>query len=341
MAFTLKDIADELGVSSSLVSQVLNGKAKEHRIKSETVSLVLKKAKEMGYVPNQVARGLRLKRSRNIALITPDLANPFFAALTKIIQNELRKKGYNLMICGTNDDTTVEKNEIELLKAKGVDGLIIIPVGSEYKHLKRLVYEKFPFVLLYRTFKQFNTNFVTVDNYTSVFRIVKLLISKGHRKIGLVQGKRNILTNRERLRGYKDALKECKLKYSEDYIVGHNFTTESGYLSAKKLLKLKVPPTVIITTSELITLGALHAIIENNLKIPEDISIVGFDSLEITDSLMVPICSVIPPKNLLGETAVKILLDDIEGANAKRKTKVMFENRFDINDSILIKKQIK
>ncbi len=333
MAITLKNIAVELGLSTTLVSQVLNGKAAEHRIKKETELLVISKAQELGYVPNQIARGLRLKRSKNIALVTSDLANPFFASITKTIQNELREKGYNLMIFGTNDDTEREKEEISLLKSRGIDGLIIIPVGHEYKHLEKLLSRKFPFVILYRTFKEFQANSVTVDNFSSAYDAVNLILKNGHTKIGMIQGKSNIFTNSERLRGYKTALREHNIKFNPNYIIGENFTRESGYLGANKLLEMKSAPTALITTSELITLGALHSITEHKLKIPDDICLVAFDSIDIAHSLMVPISSINPPKKLLGEIAVKMVIDEIEGGK-NQKTKVALQSHFEISESM-------
>lgn len=340
MATTLKDIATVLGLSSALVSQVLNGKAAKHRIKKETELLVIKTAKELGYTPNLIARGLRLKRSKNIALVTSDVANPFFASITKTIQSELRKRGYNLMIFGTNDDIEIEKEEINLLKSRGIDGLIIIPVGTEYKHLEKLLSKNFPFVVLYRIFKNLNANSVTVDNYTSAYDSVNLVINNGHKKIGMIQGKANIFTNSERLRGYKAALSEHNIKFNNKYIIGEDFTRESGYLGINKLLKLSSPPTAFVTTSELITLGALHSITEHNLKIPDDVSIVAFDSLDITHSLMVPISSVNPPKILLGEIAVKMVIDEVENGSNNQKTKVALQSQLDINESMSRTKNI-
>jgi len=149
MVVTLKKIASEVDVSVSLVSQVLNGKATQSRIKKETELLVTKKAKELGYVSNKIARALRTKKNNVIALLTPNLANPFFAKITKVVQNELNRYGYSLMILESSDETKKEIEEMKLVQSRGIDGMLIIPVGDEFEHIENLANENYPLVLLY------------------------------------------------------------------------------------------------------------------------------------------------------------------------------------------------
>jgi LacI family transcriptional regulator len=323
MKVTLKDIANEVGVTPSIVSRVLNGKAVENRIKKETAEVIKKKAKEMNYMPNQLAISLRLKKSKIIGLITPDIANPFFSSLTKKIQSEISLAGYNLMIFDSNENTEIEKKAIEMLISKGVDGLIIIPVGQESEHIKRVYDDKFPMVLLFRLFEDLDINSVTVDNYSITREVVTELVKNGNMRIGMIQGSCNISCSKERLRGYTDALKSNSIDCREEYVLGTDFTYVTGYLGTKELLGLDEPPTAIITTSEMITLGSFQAIAENNLRIPDDIVLLPFDSLNYSKSLVAQLDSAFIPNDKLADVAVQMILESIRNKDVGEGKKVV------------------
>ncbi len=332
MPVTLKKIASELNMSTSLISQVLNGKATQSRIKKETEILVLEKVKELGYVSNKIARGLRTKKSNNIALLTPDLANPFFAKITKIVQNELHKRGYNLMVLESNDETSKEIEEIKLLHSNGIDGMLIIPVGDEFEHIENLANENYPLVLLYRTFNNVEVNSVTVSHYINMHTLVSSLIKSGHSRIGLLQGKDIRFANLERLRGYKEAFKENNIEFIDEYINKTGFEREDGYEGAKRLLELKVPPTALITTSDALTLSTLQVIKEKNLKIPDDIVFNATNCLHIDRSMFVPISTLSHPVEELGKTAVSNLIDNIELKEQKRNVNIILKSKVNITN---------
>ncbi len=321
MAVTLKRIASELDVSVSLVSQVLNGKAEQFRIKKETELLVTKKAKELEYVSNKIARALRTKKHNVIALLTPNLANPFFAEITKVVQNELNRYGYSLMILESNDETKKEIEEIKLVQSRGIDGMIIIPVGEEYFHIEELERQNFPFVLLYRTFENVDVNTITVDHYANIYNMVSSLIRKGHTKIALIHGKTIRFANNERLRGYKDALKKHNIDFVNEYIVKIGFERKQGYNGTKRLLELSSPPTAIILNGDLQTFGSLHAIQEKKLKVPDDIVLVSTNVLYLEHFLLTPLFAVHHPIKEMGKSAVQILLNNIQNIqqNGKRQ----------------------
>ena len=333
MAVTLKRIASELDVSVSLVSQVLNGKAEQSRIKKETELLVTKKAKELEYVSNKIARALRTKKHNVIALLTPNLANPFFAEITKVVQNELNRFGYSLMILESNDETKKEIEEMKLVRSRGIDGMIIIPVGEEYFHIEKLESQNFPLVLLYRTFENVDVNTITVDHYANIYNMVSSLIRKGHTKIALIHGKTIRFANNERLRGYKDALKKHNIDFVNEYIVKIGFEREQGYNGTKKLLELSSPPTAIILNGDLQTFGSLHAIQEKKLKVPDDIVLVSINILYLEHFLLTPLFAVHHPIKEMGKSAVQILLNNIQNIqqNGKRqRVKNVFKSTLNI-----------
>jgi LacI family transcriptional regulator len=239
------------------------------------------------------------------------------------------------MILESSDDTKREIDEIKLLESKGIDGILIIPVGNEYKHLEDLSNKNFPIVVLYRAFKDIKVNTVTIRNYSNAFDIVSILIKNKHKKIGLLQGNTKIYTNSERLQGYKDAFKKHNIEFFQEYIIEDGFKRECGYLGTKRLLDLPSPPTAIITTSDFLTLGALQAISENGLIIPNNIVLFCFDSVRINYFLPVPISTVYHPVEELGKGAVKILIDDINSGGKREKIKISLKSKLDINKSSL------
>ncbi len=330
MSVTLKKIANELGMSVSLVSQVLNGKASESRIKKETELIVLNKSEELGYIPNKIARGLRTKKTNTIALLTPNLADPFFAKIIKIVQNELQTLGYNLMILESNDETEKEIYEMKLVQSNGIDGMIIIPVADEYSHIEKLSKNNYPVVLLYRAFKKdIDVSTIAVDHYYNIFQIVSLLVKKGHTKIGLIHGVTNRLANTARLKGYKKALKQNKIVYNKNYVIKMGFERHHGYQGTKKLLELEEPATAIILNGDLQTFGALEAIKEKKLKIPKDIALFSTNILDIASFLFAPISTLIHPIEEMGKTAVYTLIDKIEKKESK-KIKIFVKSKLNI-----------
>jgi len=334
MATTLHDIAKKSGVSVSTVSRVLNKKSVKYRINSKTEKLILKTAKELNYRPNQLARGLRLKKTHTIGLIVPDISNPFFAYVTKGIQNVAHQLGYSLVVCDTNENVDMEIEHITLLHSKGIDGLLVMPVGQKYAHLEPLVKENFPLVLLDRCFDGLNTNSVVIDNYRAAFDATEHLINHGHKRIAIIQGLPNTYTSNGRLQGYRAALSKYGVASDDELAVGGDFRKENGYIETKLLLRMPNPPTAIFATSDLITLGALQAIFEEGLHIPEDISLVAFDDTDYAQYLRCPLTAVAQPKDIIGEIAVKLLVENIKGQGKRESKRIVLTPKLIMRDSV-------
>lgn len=335
LAVTLKDIAIKTNCSVSTVSRVLNNKGKEFRISEDTERLIIETANKLNYRPNELARGLRLKRSHTLGLVVPDISNPFFAYVTHIIQRHAYAAGYSLVVCNTDEDINMEVEQIELLRRKGVDGYIILPVGTRYDHIEELLNHNKPFILLDRIFDQIKTNAVVVDNYKGAYQAVKHLIDNGHTRIAIIQGLPNTSTNNARLNGYMDALKSNSIEIDETLIVGNDFRQENGYIETKILLKLENPPTAIFTTSDLITLGTIQAISEEGKKIPQDVSLVAFDDIDYAPYLMTPLTSVRQPRDMMGQVAVKLLIDDIKSKGTRNKERIVLDPKLILRKSVL------
>jgi LacI family transcriptional regulator len=334
MSVTLKDIAVKAGVSVSIVSRILNNQAKKYRISPVTEARVLKAARELNYRPNQLARGLRMKKTHTIGLIVPDISNPFFAHIARVIQKQAYQEGYSLLVCNTDENINTEMEQIDIMRSRRLDGFIIMPVGVTHDHIDDLLANTIPLVLLDRCFDDCDTHSVVVDNYLGACQAVEHLTNLGHEQIAIIQGLPNTYTNNARVNGYKDILKKKHIAVDESLIVGNDFRKENGYTETKFLLKLQVPPTAIFTTSDLITLGALQAIYEENLKIPEDISIVAFDDIDFAPYLLTPLTAVEQPKELMGEVAVKLLIDDINDKGKTLKKRIVLKPKLVIRKSV-------
>ena len=323
MAVTLNDIAEMAGVSVSTVSRVLNNKASEYRISPDTEQVILEAAGKLKYRPNQIARGLRLNKTNTLGVVAPDVSNPFFAYIIKRVQNVAHQLGYSIVVCNTDENLDQEVEHVNVLYRNRVDGLIAMPVGQEFRHFLEWAERGRPLVLLDRCIDDLDANRVVVDNYTGAYEAVEHMIGFGHERIAVIQGLPGTYTNTERLRGYRQALVDHGLTVHENLIVGGDFREENGYLETKLLLTMPERPTAIFATSDLITLGALKAIHEEGLTLPDDMSMVMFDDFDFAPYLKCPITAVRQPKELMGEMAVKLLVDELKGESRGGKRVVL------------------
>ncbi len=304
---TLDNIASAVGVSCTTVSRVLTGQSKKYRISDKTRELVQETARELGYFPDQLARGLRTKRTNTIGLIIPDISNPFFSTIARNIEIQARKADCSTVLSDSQEDTQLEIESVQLLQSRKVDGLIICPVGEEYGHLKSITSSGLPLVIVDRYFKDLDCTFVVSDNYQGALEAVEYFFSMNHRSIGYIQGRVNTSVNIERIRGFRDAHSNRGFSVDESLIVGDSFGKRNGYIGAKILLAKSPRPTAIFAASNLISLGAMSAIQEENLKIPEDISIISFDEQPYSEYLATPMTTVAQQTSETGEIAFKLL----------------------------------
>lgn len=319
MTVTLNDIAEKAGVSVSTVSRVLNRKADRYRISAKTSERIMRAAKELNYRPNHIARGLRLKRTNTLGVIAPDISNPFFAHIIKQVQKTAYELGYTLVVCNSNEDLDLEVEQINLLYRKRVDGLVAMPVGQNAERFQEWIDTGIPLVLLDRGFDDLEVTTVAVDNRKGAFDAVEHLIEYGHRRIAVILGLRNTTTTEHRLDGYLNALRAFEIPIDPNLIVGDDFRRENGYIETKLLLAMEDRPTAIFCTGDLITLGALQAIYEEGLEIPDDISLITFDDFDFAPFLRVPLSAVAQPRELMGEMATKMLVDLINNPEHEPK----------------------
>ena len=331
---TLKCIADQLGVSATTVSRALSGQASRYRISAQTESAVRQLARELNFAPNPLARGLRLKKTLTIGLIIPDISNPFFAAIAHEVTVGARKQGYAIILCDSQEDTRIEAQSIALLSSHHVEGIVICPVGLSSEHLSGLGQPGLPVVYVDRYFPKISAPYVGSDNCAGAKEATGYLIDHGHRRIACLQGLRGTLPNELRLRGYREALAERQLPVDDSLIAGDSFGEQSGYIETKLLLQSKRGVTALLAFSNLIALGALRALAEEKLKIPDDVSIIAFDDQPYAAYLATPITTVAQPLSEMGEVAVKLLFDQIHSPQQVSRGGILLPTRLIVRRSV-------
>jgi LacI family transcriptional regulator, galactose operon repressor len=309
---SLNDIAQQLGVSKTLVSLVLNGKAKEHRISDEVCKKVLALAEELNYKPNQIAKGLRTGKTNTIGLIIADIANPFFGKLGREIEKEAADNGYRVMFCSSDENAENSATQIEMLQQGQVDGFIIAPPAGSENQILSLKRSKTPFVLIDRHFPDIETNYIIVDNIEASYEAVNYLVKKGYRKIACVTLNVHLNNMNQRVLGYKQALIDNNIQVDDELIKMMPFSHEKDDLvEAVKQLepgnKNKVDA-VFFATSKLGIMGieTIHAL---GLNIPDDIAVVSFDDPDAYKISQPPVSAIAQPLKEIGRQAVQVLLE--------------------------------
>ncbi len=333
---TIKTIAEATSLSLTTVSRVLNGSAKKYRISEETQKLVLKAAEKLNYAPNRAAVSLRLKRSFSVGLVIPTLSNPYFADVASMVSHALRSKGYSVVLMDCDEDESSEVEAVRLLAAQNIEGVIIIPSGSQSAHIDTLLKRKIPVISIDRYHEDIPVSYVATHHYEGAFDITQYLLQAGHKKFACLQGSNSVVSNNLRVKGYTDAMKAAGHRVFS--ITGNSFTSENGYIETKLLLQKRDRPTAIFALSDTILLGALKALEEDDVRVPEDMSVVTFDNSSYLDFLACPITSVAQPVNDIANISIKLLLDQIE---AHLKGKEVQRMKLLINPSLVYRKSVR
>lgn len=306
---TIKEVAARAGVSSATVSHVLNNTRYVSDVVKERVQRAMD---EMGYRPNVLARSLRQGKTKTLGLILPDSANPFYAELGHALETSAFLKNYNLILC--NSDSAIDREHLyfDLLLDKQVDGIILDTEEKDPFDIKKRLPAEYPIVLVDRDFSENIFDTVLTDNTLGGYLATRYLIELGHRRIACVTGPMNLLGSVNRLQGYQKALTEFGILEDPSLIYHGDFTASSGHEAAHHLLKLPGLPTAVFVGNDMMAIGFLRSSIEIGLRIPEEISIVGFDNLELGMYMHPTITSFAQPKEEIGEKAIQLLLNRIE-----------------------------
>lgn len=316
---TIKDVAKKAGVSISTVSRTLSGNI---FVSDETKKKVLQVIEELDYTPNFFAKGLKEGKTGVIGLVIPNINNPIYPMVTKGIEDMARRKGYNVILCNTDERIDNEKKVIEILKKKWVDGIILASASRDPEYIHAVKEDiKIPMVLLVRSFKgKFDS--IISNNFEASYEAVEYLIKRGHKKIAILNGDLEIELYRERFEGYKKAITDYDMELREERSFSCSFENKECYFKTLKLLKSGIDCDAIFATNDLRAIEAIKAIKDAGLKVPDNISVVGFDDIDISSMIDPPLTTVAQPFYQMGEVAVKRLVELIDSKGGKNKPKV-------------------
>jgi len=327
---TLKDIAIRAGVSVNTVSRALRNKPD---INDETKKGIIEIAERLGYTPNVLAKSLRSKRTKTIGVVISDISSPFYSSVVKGIEDEAQEKGYSIILSNTDEQYKKEEAAVQVLLEKRVDGLLITPVQEENKDILGLKEKRIPFVLVGRHFDVIQTNYIDIEDIIGGFLATEHLIKKGHRRILHINGPLYMSCAWERLAGYKRALLEYGLEYDQKLVRGNMTEMEEAYKLIKRILSEELNFTAIFAFSDVLALGAIHALREAKLRIPDDIGVVGYDDIEFARVSHPPLTTVRVPRYRLGKEAVNLLVEKIIKKGSRKLHQVIIKPELVIRES--------
>ena len=307
MAATMKDLSRETGLGLATISKHFNGGT----VREKNRVLIEAAVKKLHYVPNEVARSLKTQHSRVIGVIIPELSNAFITSIISSMEDILRKHDYAVIVCDCRSDPKREKDAVEFLLHRRVDGLINMATDTTGAHLKAPLASGIPVLLIDRLIESLRgkVSAVIIDNVHAASQAVEKLTGLGHRQIGLVLGSPNLYTTNQRLTGYLNALNEAGIKPTEEYIRYGDYTMDGGYQAVLDLLKLKNRPTALFVTNFEMTLGTMLALQHNGVRVPEDLSVIGFDKLELFGEIFPNLTLIRQPQLSIGRESANLMLN--------------------------------
>lgn len=331
---TSKDIAEELGVSRSVVSFVLNGKNKEMRISDKLTERVLKHVEARNYQMNHLAQSLKTGRTMTIGLIVADIANPFFANIASEIEKEVRRKGYSVFFCSSNENKKNFKFQLENFKNRQVDGLILIPPINSDKILTLLGSQDIPFVIMDRVFENLGANSVNINNHKAAYDATTRLINNGRKKVALINVNNELITMSDRTNGYIDAIADNGMEANPDLLqqLKYSNVAEDVNEAVNKVI-LNNADAIIFTTNKLGVQG-VQAISNKGKRIPEDIAVISFDDTTAYAVAKTSITAIKQPVAQMCKEAVRILMNSIDKSESNIDTEqVILDASFIIRES--------
>ncbi|MBC7093152.1 LacI family DNA-binding transcriptional regulator [Candidatus Bipolaricaulota bacterium] len=312
---TIRDVAERAGVSVATVSHVINGTRK---VAPDTAERVRRAMEELDYQPNAVAQSLRTRTTHVIGVLVSDITNPFFATLVRGAEDAAVAAGYSVIVCNSDEDSSKEDSYVRLLLRRRMDGLLIAPVrDGATPAVQELAERRMPFVFIDRKAAGVSVDAVLSDNVGGAYRATRHLIERGHRRIGIVLGIPGATTTEERFAGYRQALEEAGVPFSEDLVAWGGYRIEGGQKALAQLLSRPDPPTAIFSTNNQMTVGVLQEVFLRRIPVPDKVAVVSFDDLEWAEMVVPPLTVVAQNPYEIGHRAFELLLARLNGPGAE------------------------
>ncbi|MDF2941888.1 MAG: transcriptional regulator, LacI family [Herbinix sp.] len=308
MASTIKDIAKLTGLGLATISSYING----GNVREGNREKIEAAIKDLNFEVNEVARGLKTNKTKTIGVVIPELNNNFCTEIITAMEDILRNHGYATIVCDCRTNKELEKNAVDFLYRKRVDGIINMPVNSDGSHLSSFYKAKKPIVMIDRKINGIDCDYVLVDNLTAVKNAIQKLIDNGHTRIGMIGGPEDIFTAQERMLGYKLALMEAGIVPEERLFEHGDYTINGGVRCLESLVKSNKDMTAVFVANYEMTMGALIGMNELGVKIPEELSVIGFDNAEFARACKPRLTIVTQPLEEIGKKVAELILKRIE-----------------------------
>ncbi|GMA64579.1 LacI family transcriptional regulator [Alicyclobacillus fastidiosus] len=315
----MDDVAKLANVSTATVSRVLS---KNPNVSLKTQRRVLEAVDILGYKPNRLASNFRKRSSKTVVVVLPDITNSFFSKIVQGLEEVAQSRGYHVLLGDTRNNVESERNFIDLVNQKFVDGMILATARLPKEEILA-VSQEIPIVLACEYFDGFDIPTVTIDNVSAAREATQHLVNLGHRRIGFISGPLSIVLGRDRLKGYRQAMLINELPVEESLIQEGDFTVQAGYNAMMKLMASNHPPSAIFAASDEMAIGAMKAARNKGLNVPEDVSIIGFDDIPAGTYVHPELTTIRQPAFEIGTQAMNLLLDMIKGCAKERKQLVL------------------
>ncbi len=328
---TRDDVAKRAGVSPATVSYVINDGPRP--VSAEARAKVLRAIEEIGYEPSHIARSLRLKKTNTLAIILPDNGNPFFASLERAISEAAFSAGYSLITFHSAWDVARETGFVSLVRSKQVDGVILVPAEHQVPALERLAQFRIPVVVVDRSAPTGLAACVRADDFAGGKMATEHLLALGHQRIACITRPTYLEHLMDRCRGYRAALQRHQVEARPEWIVPGGFSFEGGAKAGRLILALRPRPTAIFAYNDVHAIGAMHVIVEAGLRVPGDISVVGFDDLPESSYTIPALTTVTQPRRDMGRMATELLVRMIAGGNPPRRNRIVLKTELIVRGS--------
>lgn len=327
---TIRDVAEQAGVSIGTVSRYLNG----YSLKQRNTERIERAIKDLGYKENFIAKGMKTRRTMTIGVAVPNL-DAFHAGVLSLLDKILSKRGYFIVLCDYEGDPTILNSKLTFLYDRYVDGLIVSPIPGDVQVLEKYKQEQIPFVFFNDIWPGFAADKVFVDNELASGRAVEYLIQMNHRKIGIVNGPMRFSTAAGRFAGFKRALRERGARFEERWAREADWgSIASGYSAGKSLLSQRDRPTALFAANYLLGVGVLHAVNELGLRIPKDLSFVSFDDSDIFQAYRPAITCIRQPLELISESVAQLMIRRLGGDTDDFPNETVLQTSLILRDSV-------
>lgn len=308
---TIKDVAEHASVSTATVSHVINN---TRYVENATREKVMNAIASLDYRPNFLARSLRNGQTKTIGLILPDASNLFFADIARKIENIGYRNGYSVILCNSDNDLAKQRNYINTLIAKQVDGTIFISAGESKEDLEELNNYGVPIVVADRNVPISLADVVLLDNEKAGYDATKYLIELGHQRIACITGPFDVSPSFLRVEGYKKALSENQIQLTESYLVFSDYQFKGGQKAMAQLLEVNPRPTAVFVLNDMMAIGAISSVRRLGMTVPDDISIIGFDDIELATAMNPTLTTMAQPMEDIAELATNLLIKKMQGS---------------------------